>query len=293
MYNVPGAMTSSGTHIFSRMQGRAAIMRTLCLFAVCLMTPAFQATAWGPEGHVVIAMVAEGRLTPKARATARKILSGAPLVTAALFADEYRVTHPETSRWHYVDIPFEATGYDDARDCAVQTAGDCVIRAIERAKALVKDPQTPIYDRADALKYLVHFVGDLHQPFHAIERKLPDGKGDRGGNDVRVKFFGAETNLHSVWDSGLILRTGRTAEDYARHLNDNFLATMSENEWRNGTLVDWALESHGAAKGAYVPVATPPVALDQAYFDTQIMVVDRRLALASARLAWILEDLLN
>ena len=86
------------------------------------------------------------------------------MATAALFADEYRVAHPETNRWHYIDIPFDATGYDDARDCVVETTGDCVIRAIERAKALVKHPQTPFYDRADALKYLVHFVGDLHQP---------------------------------------------------------------------------------------------------------------------------------
>ena len=139
-------------------------MQILFVVAAFLLTPAFQAAAWGPEGHVAIAMVAEDRLTPKARAAARKILSGAPLATAALFADEYRVTHAETNRWHYVDIPFDATGYDDARDCVVETTGDCVIRAIERAKALVKHPQTPFYDRADALKYLVHFVGDLHQP---------------------------------------------------------------------------------------------------------------------------------
>src|SRR5262245_11333168 len=207
------------------------------------------ARAWGPEGHVVIAMVAEDRLTPQTRQAVRKILSGALLATAALFADEYRVTHPETFRWHFVDIPFEAAGYDEARDCEVLTNGDCIIHAIGRAKALIKDPKTKPFDRADALKYLVHYVGDLHQPFHAIERKHADGSGDEGGNLVKVKFFSADTNLHALWDYGLILQTGRTAEDYVALLKQQ-LASMDESTWRTGTTVDWALESHTAAKAA-------------------------------------------
>src|SRR5262249_17339451 len=262
-------------------------MRCVVSMLICLVSLAGQARAWGPEGHVVVATVAEDRLSPKARQAARKILLGAPLATAALFADEYRVTHPETSRWHFVDIPFEATGFDEARDCQVQVVGDCIIHAIERAKAMIMDPATKVFDRADALKYLVHFVGDLHQPFHAIERKLPDGKGDEGGNKVDVMFFGEKTNLHALWDSGLILHTA-TAEDYAQHLKQDVLAAMPESEWRNGTLIDWAVESHAAAKLAYVD---DNAVLGQAYLDANIGVVDRRLALAGARLAMILEEL--
>jgi S1/P1 Nuclease len=247
------------------------------------------ARAWGPEGHVVIAMVAEDRLTPQTRKAVRKILSGAPLATAALFADEYRVTHPETTRWHFVDIPFEASGYDEARDCQVLTNGDCIIHAIERAKAVIKDPKAKPFDRSDALKYLVHFVGDLHQPFHAIERKQADGSGDEGGNKVDVKFFDNRTNLHALWDSGLILDTERTAEDYAALLKQQ-LAGMNETQWRTGTTVDWAHESHAAAKQAYVD---DNAVLGQAYFDAQIVVVDKRLALAGARLAWVLEEILK
>src|SRR5215831_1882556 len=134
-------------------------MRTLLLVSLWMVSLAGQVQAWGPEGHVVIAMVAEDRLSPATRQAARKILSGATLATAALFADEYRVTHPETSRWHFVDIPFEATGFDEARDCQVQVVGDCIIHAIERAKAMIMDPATKVFDRVDALKYLVHFVG--------------------------------------------------------------------------------------------------------------------------------------
>jgi len=230
-------------------------------------------------------MVAEDRLTPQTRKAVRKILLGAPLVTAALFADEYRVTHQETFRWHFVDIPFDASGYDETRDCEVLTNGDCIIHAIDRAKAVIKDPKAKPFDRADALKYLVHFVGDLHQPFHAIERN-----GDEGGNKVKVKFFDDDdTNLHSVWDSGLILHTERPAEDYAALLKQQ-LAGMNESVWRTGTTVDWALESHAAGKLAYVD---NHAVLGQAYQDAQIVVVDKRLALAAARLAWILEEILN
>jgi len=265
-------------------------MRTLLLVSLWVVSLAGQVQAWGPEGHVVIAMVAEDRLSPATRQAARKILSGATLATAAIFADEYRVTHPETSRWHFVDVPYEEATYSETRDCEVQVSGDCVIRAIERAKTMIKDPATKFFDRADALKYLVHFVGDLHQPFHAITRKQPDGTGDEGANKVNVTFFGDHTNLHAVWDSGLILHTGRTAEDYATFLKENQLAGMSETVWRSGTLVDWAVESHDAAKLAYVDNGA---VLGQSYFDAQIGVVDKRLALAAARLALILEELLN
>jgi hypothetical protein len=177
-------------------------MRILVASLLLLTTLCGHARAWGPEGHVIVAMVAEDRLSPEVRKAVRKILLGAPLAVGSLFPDEYRVTHPEITRWHFVDIPFEASGFDEARDCRVEVTGDCILHAIERAKAIIKDPKAKPFDRADAIKYLVHFVGDLHQPFHAIVRKLPNGEGDEGGNKIDVTFFGEKTNLHSLWDTG-------------------------------------------------------------------------------------------
>jgi hypothetical protein len=219
------------------------ILIALALATACLG----RAHAWGPEGHAVIAMVAEDLLPGEVRTAARKILMGAPLVTTAIFADEYRVTHAETTRWHFVDIPYDAASFDVLRDCKLEMTGDCIIRAIERAKAVVKNPSARPFDRADALKYLVHFVGDLHQPFHAIGRNQADGTSDEGANKVSVTFFGESTNLHSLWDSGLILHTGRSAEEYAVLLKAK-IAGMNEADWRSGTPVDWAMESHSAAK---------------------------------------------
>ena len=160
------------------------------LLGVIFITAFFgisSAYAWGPEGHSVIAMLAESQFSVEAKNTFRTVLFGAPLVSTAIMADEYRVTHPETSRWHYVDIPYDEAAYDAQRDCAVLVTGDCVIAAIEREKAILIDPKTKPFDRADALKRLVHWIGDVHQPFHAIERKI-GGVGDEGGNKVKVTF---------------------------------------------------------------------------------------------------------
>lgn len=279
-------------------------MRHLTYAVACLSTLTINAHAWGPEGHVIIAMIAEDRLSPEARKAERDILFGAPLATASIFADEYRVTHPETGRWHFVDIP-EGETFDEARDCKTMVTGDCAIHEIEREKQIIKDIQAKPdktdqdkYARADALKYLVHFVGDLHQPFHAEKRTDENGKSDDGGNSVKPVFFGDHhTNLHAVWDSGLILHADHpTAEDYVTYLKEHYLASMPETDWRKGSLADWAMESHDAAKAAYFNRGERIVdntVLDQSYFDSNIGIVDRRLALAGARLAMILEDLLK
>src|SRR5262249_19877897 len=142
-------------------RGRAAHAIAVTIVAAPIVVSA-PAHAWGPEGHVIVAIMAEDLLTPAARQAVRDMLSGAPLATSAIFADEYRVTHPETSRWHYVDIPFDATAYDEVRDCEALVTGDCVIKAIEREERIIPDHDAAFFDRADALKRLVHFVGDLH-----------------------------------------------------------------------------------------------------------------------------------
>lgn len=248
----------------------------------------FQAKAWGPEGHAVVAMLAEARLTPAAKAKIRRVLFGAPLVTGAIMADDIRISRPETARWHFVDIPFEDDHFQAERDCALEVTGDCVLGAIAREEALVINPEASPYDRADALKRLVHFVGDVHQPFHAIER-VQNGDSDQGGNLVKVTFFDdKKTNLHSVWDSGLMLHANLTAEQYVDHLTADVLPTLTPADIAESDPVKWAEASHAIAKSAYV---TNNAVLGADYFNSHIGDVDRQLALAAVRLAAVLEDL--
>jgi hypothetical protein len=151
--------------------------------------------AWGKDGHHIIATLAQSQLTAKTQTKVNQLLSlepGATLQSISTWADEHR--NPATAPWHYVNFPRNSCTYDADRDCP---EGKCVVAAIERQSEVLSS-SAPEDKRLLALKYLVHLVGDLHQPLHA-------GYGDdRGGNSYQLQAFMRGSNLHSVWDTGLI-----------------------------------------------------------------------------------------
>ena len=160
-----------------------------------------QANAWGPEGHAIVAEIAEPRLTPAATAEVTRLLAmDTPphehLDEVASWADAYRAHgHAETGPWHYVDIPLDAGAADVFRDCP---KSDCIINMLTGFAETLTDKARPDADRLKALKFVVHFVGDIHQPLHCADH------GDRGGNEVHLTFLGRRTNFHAVWDGGII-----------------------------------------------------------------------------------------
>ncbi|HEY6271059.1 MAG TPA: S1/P1 nuclease [Terriglobales bacterium] len=257
----------------------------LVLLAFILQT---NVAAWGGEGHRIIANIAEVRLTPNARAQVQVLLDGAHLADIAVWADDIRRDHPETSRWHYVDIPYEASNYDAARDCQATDHGDCVIAEIARAEKVLADTSQSKQDRADSLKFLVHFVGDMHQPLHAIERKDPiSGAGDQGGNAVRVTFFGSPASLHAVWDSGIVTHGGVMLDQV-----QNWLATQDEKALAQGEPVQWALAAHNlAVSNTYVLPAD--LQLGDEYVKKNVPIVIAQLGSAGVRLAAILNRTLG
>jgi hypothetical protein len=156
------------------------------------------ALAWGPEGHAIVADIAEAHLTPAAMTQVKQLLGQeghAHLDDISSWADEVRSQRPETAPWHFVDIPLDANSYDPARDCKND---DCVIARIVRFEKILADTSTAPKDRLEALKWVVHFVGDIHQPLH------DEDNNDRGGNDIHVSYFKKSTNLHAVWDGKII-----------------------------------------------------------------------------------------
>jgi len=233
--------------------------------------------------------------------------TGQTLVSVSAWADTVRKTPmPETYNWHFVDIPVDADPpkYVAARDCKPAAGGDCLVAALEREVAVLKDPHAAPRTRAEALKFLTHLVGDLHQPLHCAERD-----GDAGGNGVPVIFFGAAQqpapyqtkpwNLHAVWDGGLIDRAGRGRSAYVRHLKE-WIAARDATSIEAGTFADWANETHGqAVRHAYrtangrdpFPAAGGRIAAR--YQRANIEVVDEQLAKAAVRLAKVLNDALS
>ena len=157
------------------------------------------ARAWGVQGHQVVAAIAWQALSPAARDEAGRLLAQEPgqtLVSVATWADEHR--GPATAPWHYLNFPRGQCRFDAARDCP---DGQCVVGAIERQRAILASKATDA-ERLQALKYLVHFVADVHQPLHAGYQD------DRGGNTVQLRFLMRGSNLHALWDKGLIEQLG-------------------------------------------------------------------------------------
>jgi hypothetical protein len=232
--------------------------------------------AWGNIGHRIVANIADTQLNVKAKTEANFLLDGMTLASVSTWADAVRPYRPYTVRWHFVNIPRYTELYVKARDCAQEAGGDCIIAEIERAIKNLENRGNTKRVRSEALKYLIHFVGDIHQPFHAIDN------GDRGGNDVPVIFFGTKTNLHAVWDTYLIAHAGLDPDELPEKLTQPQFHSISP--------VIWAEDAHDVAQRAYV---RPGTYLATRYFNRYIPFVEDQLSLAGARLAAILNGVLG
>jgi S1/P1 Nuclease len=249
------------------------------------------AYAWGPEGHEVVARIAAKHLTPKAQQAVKQLLGTQTLASVASFADTIRSSHPETGQWHFVDILLTDNDYDPARDCLETddneiTTGDCVVEAVKHFSQVLGDTSQSKAKRAMALKFLVHFVGDMHQPLHCADNH------DRGGNQVNVTFFGAASNLHKVWDSGIISKNGLKPIPFAAEL-DSGLSGSDITKIQQGDIEDWVVEAHKLAiSNAYRGIPNSH-ALGKAYFNRNLPVVELQLKRGGLRLAKILNDTLK
>ena len=187
---------------------------------------------------------------------ARLLAQGETLDSIASWADEVRNQRRETSTWHYINIPVAAAPGDWKPFCP---PASCVMGVIPELIAQVKDLNLTTAQRGEALKFLVHFVGDMHQPLHVGD------KGDRGGNDVQVVYLNRPGNLHSLWDTPLLATAGERDPQLKARLEKK--AGFSERRrLAKGKLADWAWETHAASRDtayALLPVARPAVLGDE------------------------------
>jgi hypothetical protein len=256
------------------------MLAALLLIALALPQLAF---GWGREGHQIIAAVAEDHLDETTKVMIQSLIGNNHLYSIASWADDIRKERRETGGWHYVNIPL-GSEYDSVRDCALPKS--CVVAKIDDFIKVLTDKNAPREERAEALRFLVHFVGDIHQPLHAVGEAA-------GGNGIHVSFLQSTrcgpydcSNLHGVWDTSMIEHTGMDWYAYVQHeeelLNSEKLARLD-----GGTAVQWANESAHLAQPAWVADGT---SLDGNYYQKEIKVVDRQMALAGLRLAKVLND---
>jgi hypothetical protein len=243
----------------------------------CVVAGSPTAWAWGADAHRLIAEQAQRLLKPKAAAEVSRLLAaepGASMGSVASWADETRTL--TTARWHYVNLP-PRTGcqYQEERDCF---DGNCVVAAIERQKVILGS-SAPDAEQLRALKFLIHLVADVHQPLHAGHAE------DRGGNLFQLQAFGRGTNLHALWDSGIVQDWpgGLTALEQAVDAHTGSAST--------GNTVRWANESCRLVEEAWFYPASRT--LDEAYVAKARPVVLDRLRLAAVRLAELLNQRLG
>jgi hypothetical protein len=283
----------------------------IVLVALTTSLAASTAQAWGPEGHAIIADIAELRLAAGPEAEVQRLLRldpGKPtgLADVASWPDQMRWTHPETATWHFVNIPLAATSYRPERDCI---GGNCVVDAIERFSRNLADRRRPDHERLEALKWVVHLVGDIHEPIHCANND------DRRGNELHLTYLGIDTDLHHVWDTSIVevqyhwqlgitsgggretihqvaleLGLGITDRDKREIVPDGLLSALDRY------VVDWANQSHAAAQrvvyGA-LPAAPRPTGWDQLYQEKSWPVAKTQLAQAGIRLAELLNEALK
>ena len=262
---------------------RTPLSRTLHLtlvFSLVLLLPS-QTFAWGEKAHRIIGRLAWEKLSEQAKQQVRTLLPeessdpDGPLAAVSMWADRQSVVYREQARWHFVEIPLSAPGYDENRDCR---DGNCIVVKLNDQKIILESSE-PRKARAEALKYVVHLVGDVHQPLHCANNN------DHSGNLVQVKFLGQISNLHKVWDVDMIETSKDTVKDYVTDLME---FKVSPGFW----IDRWANDSHAIAQ-KYAYVIPQDRELGNTYYRRNETVVKQQLALASEKLVQILEEALK
>lgn len=264
------------------------------LLSVLLLVPC-SAFAWGNQGHRVTAAFAEQQLSTAARKAALAILGTAHLSDVASDPDKWKSNPGEfrNAEWHFADTPL-GKAYDADRDCAFS---DCVIDRVDQFAEIVRNEKNAPR-RKEALIYLIHFVGDIHQPLHCETGFLPGGGTDRGGNLITPVTLkgehlnhkdGKNDNLHFLWDVSLIENAGLSDAAYVKRLAEQ-LKSVDKKKEAKGKAADWAREAHEIAEGVQVKSGTD---VGDDYVNENTPKVDEQLMRGGLRLARLIEEALG
>jgi hypothetical protein len=288
---------------------------TILAFAVALnFAQPRTAQAWGDEGHQVVALVAQSFLEPDVRKRVAALLAADTdsltahdIASEATWPDKFRDANingsrDKTRQWHFVDIEIGAPNLDGAcfnhpqiptgTTASDGPADDCVVDKIQEFAVELGNPATDLEEQVTALKYVLHFVGDLHQPLHSSDDN------DRGGNNKKVSANGFKAgNLHHFWDTEFVDQLGPDAKTIASDLIGH-ITKDQQTQWQVGGPVDWAQESFKMAKDdAYGQLPEPnshgSFRLSDDYVTTATNDVSLQLSKAGVRLAMILNQALR
>lgn len=253
------------------------------IVAACVTAISLPAQAWDAPGHRKACHKAWREMTDTARAGVSKLLeieTADDFANMCAWADDIADARPETKTWHVIDIPKDARTIDLARDCAAPQS--CVVEQIGRYTDVLSS-NAPVAARAEALKFVAHLMGDLHQPLHVAFAA------DRHGEDVKITFLGRETNLHELWDGLLLEAPDPPTRGYTPFLQD-LTDRYNRERWTVGTVRDWAQETFWVMRAPPTGYVGNPGGLvfDEIYVKQNYLVATDQLDKAGVRLGALL-----
>jgi hypothetical protein len=254
--------------------------KTIPLLAV---STAFFLMSWGVIGHRSIGKIAESHLTKNAKTAVYALLGAESIPLVSTYADEIRSDHQYdyTASWHYVNPP-QGLNYDQFVKYLQTDTSANVYHAIIKMEKQLKNPKSSKSEKVFALKMIIHFVGDLHQPMHVSRAE------DQGGNKIKLKFQRKESNLHSLWDSGLIEYNGFSFTEMATDLDH--IPEAKIKEWQSDAITKWLFESYQISTKLYSEIGQD-ADLDYTYYPQHSEIYKERIQKAGIRLAGFLNKI--
>ncbi len=246
---------------------------------VCQFSNASNEPEWGATGHRSIGKIADIHLSKKAKKEIDRLLNGQSLALVSTYGDDIKSDddYDKYYSWHFVNFPFD-TKYEDSKK---SKSGD-IVMGIDHCISVLKDPNSSENDKVFFLKFLVHLIGDLHQPLHV-------GRGeDKGGNDIKLQWHYKKSNLHRVWDSGMIEFYNMSYTELTS--NRKKLSKTQIEIIKEGSILDWTYESQALAKKVYAS-AKPEEKLSYRYSYDHFDLVMSQLQKSGIRLAKVLNDI--
>ncbi len=237
--------------------------------------------SWGHKGHKVIALIARDHIDPRAMPGMDALLQGQKMEDVASWADDVAHDDPQyhyTAPWHFLDMR-SGLNYAQFKQAVLSQHQPNLYTSILKNKNDLANKQLPIEKRQEALKFLIHLVGDAHQPMHVSREE------DKGGNAIELTFDGRNTNLHALWDSGLLDRDRKSNEKTVRDCDN---ATPEDvRKWQQDDPMTWLWESYQVSSKLYTEVGNGNSLNDQ-YYKQHIGIMQRRIDQAGIRLAGII-----
>lgn len=241
--------------------------------------------SWGGVGHRTVADIAYNHLTPAARAAVADLLGKESLADVASWADElrndpnYRNTGPE----HYINVEL-GLSHADFQKQVERSEKTNVYLALLKNEGILTDRASTKEQKTDALKFIVHYVGDMHQPMHVSRAE------DKGGNTIQVRYEGKGTNLHSLWDSKLLEHDGLKDDQLAKQYDNVSAGTITS--WQKDAPIEWAWESYQISTQLYAEIAAmKDNTITEEYYNKHIGIIQKRIQQAGIRLAGVLNTI--